>query len=156
MDSNNPYQAPPDDLGLVANSKPDLAYWVYAYTACKLIGVLLVGAVTWYAQTTTSPHTPDGIGWQLWCMLGWFVLGGIAAAGVSFRIPLAKQLLVVHLLCTAVMELYAFVSMMQLNGADHVQQMAFDYGWTYFAMALWDLGWATMFHFSPSLRAALR
>lgn len=156
MDSNNPYQAPPSDVGVAANTKPDLGYWVYSYIALKFVGVLVVGTITWYAHSLKGPYGPDGVGWQIWGMLAWVLLGALAAVGVAFRIRLAKHLLVVHLLCTAGLELYAFISMMQLRAAHEVQEVAFDYGWTYFVMALWDLGWAGMFQFSAGLRAVFK
>lgn len=153
-DPNNPYQPPPDDLGLTAPHKPDLAHWVYVFIALKLLGLAIVGAVVWYAHG--APNVPgDGLELPLWGMLGWIALGAGAALGVGFRIGLARHLLVLHLVGTAALELYAFVSMMGLSAHGPFREMALDYGWLYFAMALWDLGWAALFQFSRSLRAAL-
>ena len=112
-----------------------------------------IGAITWFAHSQKGPYGPEGVGWQIWGLLAWVALGAMAAVGVAFKIRLAKHLLVVHLACTAALELYAFVSMMQLRAPNEVQQVAFDYGWAYFVMALWDLGWAGMFQFSTGLRA---
>lgn len=149
---DNPYQ-PPDDLNPGQPSKPDLAYWVHGYIGLRVFGVLLVAALTWYAETT-APKVP-GLGWHMWVMLAWIVLGTLAAVGAAFRIRLAKHLLVVHLVCTAAVELYGFTAMMGLETTD-LNRDAVTYGWVCFGMALWDLGWAALFQFSPALRANMR
>src|SRR6187551_1021617 len=78
---DNPYQ-PPDDLNPGRPSKPDLAYWVHGYIGLRVFGVLLVAALTWYAETT-APKVP-GLGWHMWVMLAWIVLGTLAAVGAAF------------------------------------------------------------------------
>lgn len=146
---DNPYQ-PPDDPNLGLPSKPDLAYWVHGYLGLRVLGVLVMAAVTWYAETK-APRVP-GLGWQLWVMLAWTVFGTLAAVGVAFRIRLAKHLLVVHLVCTAALELYGFSTMMGIE-ATGPNSDAVVYAWVCFGSALWDLLWAALFQFSPSLRA---
>lgn len=152
MDQDNPYQAPPDDLGLLHQTKRELGFWVYAFIAFKTTGVLVVGSVVWFARQ--SPRRDAALELHLWAILAWLVLGTLAALGVAFRVRLAKHLLVLHLVSTAAVELYAFVSMMAMDHGP-TRDVAFDYGWAYFGMALWDLGWAAVFQFSGSLGRAL-
>ena len=149
---DNPYQ-PPDDPNLGQPSKPDLAHWVHGYIGLRVFGVLLVAALTWYAETT-APEMP-GLGWHMWAMLAWLVLGTLAAVGVAFRIRLAKHLLVTHLVCTAAVELWGFTAMMGLEPMPSTKA-AIQFGWAYFGMAVWDLVWAALFQFSRGLRAAMR
>jgi hypothetical protein len=148
---DNPYR-PPDDLNPTSASKPDLAYWVYGYVALRVFGALLVAVLFWLAKT----NMPEVVHaeWSMWAMLTWILLGTLAAVAVAFRIRWAKHLLVGHLVCTAVVELYAFNAMMGLEFGPGTEA-ALGFGWAYFGMAVWDLAWAALFQFSRGLRAAL-
>ena len=156
MKSDNPYQAPPHELGEVAGARSELGYFPYAFIALKLMGVLAVGAVLWVASSRHSPHNSREALLLLWGLLVWSGFGAMAAVGVAFRLLLAKHVLVVHLTSTAGVELYAFASMMSMQAPGPLREIAFNYGWTYFLMALWDLGWAAVYQFSRPLRQNLR
>lgn len=148
---DNPYE-PPDDLNSAPTSKPDLAYWVYGYAALRVFGALLVATLFWFAKT----GMPEVVRfeWSMWAMLTWVLFGTLAAVAVAFRIRWAKHLLVGHLVCTALVELYAFNQMMGLESRPGTEA-ALEFGWAYFGMALWDLAWAALFQFSRGLRVAL-
>ncbi len=147
MHEDNPYQAPPDDLGLLTGQRPEVALWVDLFAMLKLLGLSLVGALIWYSRLTIH----GALRAQLWAFVAWLALGVLAAAGVAFRVRLAKHLLVAHLACTGLVELYATYRMLGLEGA--VQGMARPYAWIYLAMALWDLSWGVAFQFAKSLKA---
>src|SRR5690606_40971170 len=117
MDQDNPYQAPPDDLGLVHEAKRELGFWVYEFVALKMTSVLVVGSAVLFARQ--SAIRDDTLELRLWVIFAWLVLGMLTALGVAFRVRLAKHLLVLHLVSTAAFELYAFVSMMAKIGRAH-------------------------------------
>ena len=156
MKSDNPYQAPPHELGEPSSTSSELGYWPYAFIVFKFLGTLLVGMVLWFATSRHSAHSSSEALLLLWGLLAWTGFGAIAAVGVAFRLLLAKHVLVVHLTSTAGIELYAFASMMSMQAPGPLRELAFNYGWTYFLMAVWDLGWAALFQFSQALRRNLR